>query len=669
MGAGCVQLVSRHRWLAITLVYSAGVIVADLAGGRGQGVLGLLAISPILLSFEWGWRRTAAAALVPLVVVATDLFGHDRPALHAWAYRTVFVLAGALLGVYAAAYRQQRQAALIAAQELAEVERRRRQSAEAGVRTHAAAAALAGAVTVPEVLTAMSEHAVRWLGGRSIGVWFLDPDEEALRFGGGIGYALGVPDELAVVPAGSDQPVAAVLRDTSALLAPGIGAVPGSTVVLRLETRGRVLGSLAIGYPGDAVEPGQLTTLAAVAGQCALALDRARLFEAERRARATLQFLSEGTELMVSALEPDEVIRRLVRLAVPRLAEWCAVYIAEGGSFRRVAAAAAGRPDIEQVLDAHDPVATDPALAAAFATGTLHPLRPDPATMGVRSGVAVPIEAAGERIGVMTVGYPDDHDPRADLYALTGLAGRAGIALDNARQFRRQSDVAETLTAALLPSRLPTLASLSFSARYIPASGGVCGDWYDAEALADGPVVFGIGDAPGHGLPAASTMAELRNGARSLAAAGMSPAEILRHLSTLISTTDPAKIATALYVRLDPGSGTGSWASAGHLPPLVVTPDGQATYLGEPTLPLGASDRPEYRDLPLRLEPMSTLVIVSDGVVERRDESLDRGLEGLRQTVEEAAGRTPEGLASRIVDRFCKQPTDDCSILIARYLG
>jgi serine phosphatase RsbU (regulator of sigma subunit) len=288
--------------------------------------------------------------------------------------------------------------------------------------------------------------------------------------------------------------------------------------------------------------------------------------------------------------------------------------------------------------------------------------------VGVKSGLAVPIMAAGTTIGSMAVGYADDGAGRRDNFALVGLASRAGIALDNARRYRQQLDVAETLTAALLPSRLPDIPTLSLAARYIPASGGVCGDWYEAERLADGTALLGIGDASGHGLAAASTMAELRNGARSLAIAGMSPAAILCCLSKLMDRS-ASKIATAIYARIHPCTGTGVWASAGHPPPLVLTAGGEVDFLENKGLALGVVDDPRYVDVPIALASGTTLVMVSDGVIERRGADLDHGLCALRQAVKRLANCDPEEMADQLVEEFCGQPLDDCCVLIARYNG
>jgi GAF domain-containing protein len=689
--------------VVIALAYTAVVIIGNLAVGRHQSLTGLLAITPVLVSFEWEWRATAAWSLLPLVVAGTDLFGYNQEPSQVMFYRLGAVAVGTALGLYASVDRVRVEAALAARRAHEDAQRQAETQAAEEHRRHAAAAALADAVGTEEVLGAIFTHAIGAVGGNSIGVWLLDPNGEYIRFGGGAGYVPGSPEAVASVPTGSDLPAAIVVREgrtvtyrsrqerdrrwpALAALATNVDAM----AILPLRARGRVFGCLSIGFADQREFTDlELTALLIVSEECALALDRAVLLDAERQARRTLEFLAEGTALMVSSLEADEILQHLVRLAVPRLAEWCAVYVAENERFRRAALAVAGHPEASDVLAGGDEEIgfdVESAIAAAYRDGTIQVI-PDVARVlgshsgrygvatralldqaGVRSAVAVPIVAGGKTIGAMTVGYAGDGAEHRNDFALLGLAGRAGIALDNARRYRIQLDVAQTLTAALLPDSLPGSDSLMFAARYIPASGGVAGDWYEAEPLSDGTILFGVGDAAGHGLAAASTMAQLRNGARALAMADMSPAQILGYLSRLVDDS-PSKIATAIYGRIDPTTGRGFWSSAGHPPPLLTTAAGGTEFLDSATMALGVVDDPSYVDVPLVLAPGSTLVLVSDGVIERRDQSLDVGMAALRAAVARTSGRTPDEMADALAEEFCTEPMDDCCVLIVRYRG
>jgi GAF domain-containing protein len=428
----------------------------------------------------------------------------------------------------------------------------------------------------------------------------------------------------------------------------------------------------------------------AVAGQCALALDRALLFEAEKRANETLAFLAEGTALMISALDPDLVVHRLVQLAVPRLADSCAVFIARDGYLvRQAIAIRADEVVTTRFVDAgRIPVEADLPVCAAFRTGRPHivedpigtlvqaglspPLTAALQASGVRRGVAVPLHAGGETVGSMVVAWADERgNTTHDRYALDGLAARAAIALTNAGRFRRQLEIADTLAAAVLPAELPVPAGIDLAARYIPATGAVAGDWFEALPRKNGELVIGVGDAAGHGLPAVAVMSELRSAARGLAVAGMTPAGILEHLSILLATTKPPDvIATAFYATVDPMTGCGLWSSAGHPPPLLVPAHGTPRYLAAPpNLPLGVADPPRYTDRALELAADSAIVLLTDGVVERRRESLDASLDLLATVVSDLGTRDANAIADRLVERFCADPDDDCCILVVHQLG
>jgi serine phosphatase RsbU (regulator of sigma subunit) len=211
----------------------------------------------------------------------------------------------------------------------------------------------------------------------------------------------------------------------------------------------------------------------------------------------------------------------------------------------------------------------------------------------------------------------------------------------------------------------------------LPSGDAVCGDWYDVSPLPDGQLLVGVGDAAGHGLPAAALMAELRNAARGLAFAGHKPANMLADLSALAAQNSLDSFATAAYGRLDPATGAGSWALAGHLPPLLLPAEGPHHYVALPSSPpLGiepaapgpeTDDRTGHRDRQgnhrMVLAPGDTLVLYTDGLVERRHESLDQGLARLESTV---AGpvRDAAGLADRVVARLCQDLSDDCCLLV-----
>jgi|HubBroStandDraft_1064217.scaffolds.fasta_scaffold09070_1 GAF domain-containing protein len=470
----------------------------------------------------------------------------------------------------------------------------------------------------------------------------------------------------------------------------GVPSEHESWAVLPLVVTGSVTGVISIGWPERRrFSEVDSALLGVLAQQCAVAVDRARLQKAERAERETLELLAEGTRLMVSALDPAVVVRRLVRLAVPRLAPWCAMYVAERDGLRRVAVDIQGNPELAAELQRQPPIAIDSGspVAASFRrretivvpTVTSELLRtlysdgeaarmPDLDLDRSWTALVVPVWAAGSVIGVMSLvssvwrGNP----PQEVRFAAEGLAGRAGIALWNARRFERERLTASLLTQALMPNEAPAIAGYDLSARYQPWGGPVAGDWFDVTHLPSGEYLIGIGDAAGHGLQAASLMAQLRSAARGSAFAGSGPGEILNGLGLLTIEDDPENLATAIYSILDTERGELRWASAGHIAPLHAG-GGSARYLesaGRPPLGCPVEDAPAEHLL--HLGPGEMVVLLTDGVVEQRGADLAERLEVLRALVADHTSETAAAVAGHIMSALCHPPDDDCCVVVLR---
>ena len=463
-----------------------------------------------------------------------------------------------------------------------------------------------------------------------------------------------------------------------------------SWAILPLTGHDRTFGTLSIGWRTPQRFESQLSTLLRLlAQQCALAIDRARIQEAERADRETLELMSEGTRLMVSDLNPDHVVERLVHLAVPRLAPWCAVYVSEGEHLRRVAIEVADRGELARNLRGLDAVAigSESPLAVCYRTGTaqLVPIvrRNHMSALYTEeqigeierfgrdwTALVVPIRASGQTIGVMSLvsrawrGAPPDQV----WHAAEGLAGRAGVALANARRYGRERSTAALLSATLLPGRLPPLPGYETAARYIPAQGRVAGDWFDVFQVPPGQVLVGVGDVGGHDVRAATLMIQLRSAARGLALGGSSPDGILSGLTPLLLSEDAeVGFATALYGFLEPSSGNFDWSSAGHLPPLAFGDDG-ARWLDLATCPPLGLERPtnggrEHRHL---LDPGQGVLLVTDGVVERRDHDILARLEEFRTFVADHRSRGLDATVDAVVRQYCQASEDDCCIVAIR---
>jgi GAF domain-containing protein len=572
--------------------------------------------------------------------------------------------------------------------------------------------ALSSAVTSDEVAAAILEHGLLELGALAVSLWLIDEDSASLVYAGGAGAVPSGIEKFTSIPLGVDLPGTIVVSTREPIVYgstternlrwPALASIPSATdasAVLPLEARDEIIGCLSIGFAGEReINRDELAQLLTAADHCALALDRAQLFDRERRSRETLEFLAEATRLMISALEPGDVLDQLLNLAVPLMADWCCVFVHDNGVLRPTATKIANEPLLAEriLVEAADiPVGSNVPVARAWRTGEPEHIAQPSVTLvegmfnaraaevlnlGWRDVVVCPIVARGNRLGVISFAFTTSDRAYSSevLLAATGLAARAGVALDVAERFARERTTASTLVAAMLPERLPVVDGWSIVARYLPSGDAVCGDWYDVSLLPDGRLLIGVGDAAGHGLPAAALMAELRNAARGLAFAGHEPANLLADLSALAAQNGLDSFATAAYGRLDPATGGGSWALAGHVPPLLVPAEGPHRYVDMPTSPpLGAEtmarrhqtsrgternadDRPDHRVV---LGPGDTLVLYTDGLVERRNESLDEGLARLESTVTGPVRDAAE-LADRIVAKLCQDLSDDCCLLI-----
>ena len=472
---------------------------------------------------------------------------------------------------------------------------------------------------------------------------------------------------------------------------PGYADFPSacqSWAILPLTVHGTTFGVLSVGW----AEPRRFSNedsalLLVVAHQCAIAVDRARLEELERAERETLELMSEGTRVMVSELDPVSVVRKLVLLAVPRLAPWCAVYVAERNTLRRVAIEIAEHRELAAQLRGLEAVEVSSAspLAVCYRTGQaqvvgrvtekeVRQVYGDALTERVLAAqsnwtaLVVPIKAAGQVIGVMSLvsnswrGAP----PSGVWHSAEGLAGRAGTALRNARRYDLEHSTASLLTEALLPGKVPEVAGYETATRYIPAEGRVAGDWFDVAQLPSGAFLVGVGDVGGHGLPAASLMLQLRNAARGLAIGGGRPAEVIHGLAQLTLMDEAHGYATALYGLLEPERGGLVWSSAGHIPPLAFGP-GSARWLSfaeHPPFGLPTVAAPKERHH--RLGPSQGIVLLTDGVVERRGADILEGLDQLSRFVAGHGGADVKSLVDDIAFEFCATPQDDCCIVVLR---
>ncbi|WP_052681750.1 PP2C family protein-serine/threonine phosphatase [Saccharothrix sp. ST-888] len=231
---------------------------------------------------------------------------------------------------------------------------------------------------------------------------------------------------------------------------------------------------------------------------------------------------------------------------------------------------------------------------------------------------------------------------------------------------RRQREAAVTLQRSLLPQKLEQPADLRVAATYQPggADAAVGGDWYDVIGLGGGRTALVIGDVMGRGLRAAAVMGQLRTAVRAYARLDLPPHEIMGLLDSIAMEIDANQIATCTYAVWDPGGATLLYASAGHLPLLLRCPDGTVLRGEEQNGPPLGTGGGTHHSHTLRLLPGTTGVLYTDGLVERRDEDIDQGLDLLARTLSGALG-DPEIVCARLLRAMgvTAEHDDDVAVL------
>ena len=297
----------------------------------------------------------------------------------------------------------------------------------------------------------------------------------------------------------------------------------------------------------------------------------------------------------------------------------------------------------------------------------------DPLFRGAAVGtlLGLPLGIDGRVLGVLQVAARQARRFSADEMRILELAAeRIARAIERTQVNERAHEIAETLQRALLPDRLPEIPGVGLAARYLPGGQGteVGGDWYDVLPYPDGRVGLVMGDVVGKGVAAAARMGQLRNGMRVYSLEHDDPAEILNRMNILLSRLDPLEMSTAVALTFDPVTHRLCFATAGHPPPIVHGPDGEATYLeSTPSVPLGIMPYGRYQAHETTLAPGATLLLYTDGLVERRDSSLGAGLNHLRAAVN-GAPPEPEELCEHVLGVLLPQgpPGDDVALLALR---
>ncbi|MGP3975626.1 SpoIIE family protein phosphatase [Streptomyces sp. 8N114] len=294
---------------------------------------------------------------------------------------------------------------------------------------------------------------------------------------------------------------------------------------------------------------------------------------------------------------------------------------------------------------------------------------------GMAAWAFLPLTASGKAIGTLVLAYEQPHafmPPERAL--LTSLAGLIAQALDRARLYDTQRQLAHSLQTGLLPHSLATVPGLEVAARYQPAARGldIGGDFYDLIRCDRTGAAAAIGDVQGHSTTAAALMGQVRTAVHTHATAGASPGEILARTNRLLIDLDTGLFTSCVYAHLDLARQEVRLASAGHPPPLLRHPDGRTEILGlPPGLLLGIEADTDYTTTDIPLEPGSVLALYTDGLVEAPGVDIGVSTAALARELSDATDRSLEDLADSLTAPTAQHtpPSDDIALLLLRPTG
>lgn len=543
----------------------------------------------------------------------------------------------------------------------------RRRAQELTRSLQAVTEALAAAVTPADVGRAIVSQGVGALRARAATVYALSEDGESVELVASEGYGDDVTIAWGRLPLETEAPVTDAIRSGDVVVCaspadiaaryPWFDETEESFVAVPLIAAGRAIGAVFVGSFDEPTKAlSDLSLVVSLARQAAQALDRARLFEREQASVDRLQKLQAVTAGLSKAVSTVDVSRTCLEHAATGV----------GAAHGVVVLRKAGE--------------TRPSVVASVGSGTEAGQAPPAALAAVdaclKSGQAV-IENTGWvafplASGALCVQLPAGRGlAKGDHDWLATLVGQGAQALDRAGRYETERGIAETLQRSVLPDRLPDVHGVELAARYLPGTVGVDvgGDWYDAIQLADGRIGLVVGDVVGKGVQAAAMMGQLRNALRAFAFEHTDPYEVVSRLGKLVDGMLAAPFATLAYLVVDPGGRGVDYVVAGHPPPLIRTADGSTTFLdGGRALPIGVDPSLGFEAGHAQLAEGSAIVLYTDGLVERRGQPLDEGLELLATAASRSDG-DPEELVDSLVDAMGGdgERADDIAVVVLRF--
>ncbi|MFN2518097.1 MAG: GAF domain-containing SpoIIE family protein phosphatase, partial [Jatrophihabitantaceae bacterium] len=454
------------------------------------------------------------------------------------------------------------------------------------------------------------------------------------------------------------------------------GQVPEGRSVLCLPV---AVGSRSLGAVGLVFDAGwtpaehELDFLRILADTCAQAILRVRAVDEAAVRAVQLEFLAEISAELANSLDYRSTLATVARLAVPRLADWCAVDAIQDGVLQTLAVAhvdpakiawarelqqryppdpaqKTGSPNVIRtgVSELYAEITDDMLTAASIDEEHVRLMR----ALNLHSALIVPLQARGRTLGAVTLMWAETRRRYGplDLALAEDLGRRAGIAIDNADLHSQTREIALQLQRAVLPARLDDIPGWDVATHYSPAAHSeVGGDFYDAVGLPGGRLIVFMGDVMGHGIAAAAAMAQMRSAVRAYIASDPDPRTVVERLEAMLEMFPTAQLVTLAFTLIDPHTEALLVVNAGHCPPLVVDASGEAHFVqARASRPLGAG----HDDRSATTWPFpagATLLLYTDGLFERRTENIDASLARLRRCATGlAAGPVSAGLASLV---------------------
>jgi len=421
--------------------------------------------------------------------------------------------------------------------------------------------------------------------------------------------------------------------------------------------------------------------------------DREQLIRAQAaaaQAEAASERLALTQSISVAALgaeDLDGLLRTLLDRLLDALDADRAAIVLTDGDEQVVARAAGGVATVVEreaglrVEDVDDVVARVAAERGPVAIRDVPAAGIESSSLGpaISSLLAVPLVAGGQTIGSLHIGTltrRDFPDETVDLLRLA--ADRASLAIARTRLYEHERRIAQELQRSLLPNVLPPVPGVTLAARYLPGGNGatVGGDWYDAIALPGGRVAVVIGDVVGRGIEAAATMGQMRSALRAILMQADDTGAMAEQLNRFALGLGDCMLTTIVLAVFEPATGILRYTNAGHPPPLILGAGGieDAVYLENiPAPPMGVMDTPSYVQRTLQLEPGSTLLLYTDGLIEKSTEVLDVGLDRLRDAAAAVgAGGDLDALCEGVVSKLVGAESaqfDDVTMIALHVLG